>query len=112
MYSSNAKIKQALTALGYSEIVMFPHTRFSKDVYNWDGVCKKHVHSSSIFEVYWVQCKTGWCSKKEKERLKNFCFLSGQKGILAEVVPSAKVRKNGRQVRITVFGDKKENRVM
>jgi hypothetical protein len=104
MYQTNYKIKRELEKLGYREFFLFPHTRFSKDVWGlWDGVVKKYKESSAIFNVYWIQLKTGYASKEDREKMKNFCFLSGQKALLCEYVPCTEVRKNGHKLRVTEF---------
>lgn len=84
MRRTNALVKKKLKNMGFSDIVMFPHTRFSKDVYGFDCVCKKKIEACELFEIYWVQIKTGRIKLKEKTKLENFCFCSGEKGLIVE----------------------------
>jgi len=105
MRDSNSRIRKALVSLGFSDIVLFPHSRFFKDVWHlFDGCCKKCVEASPIFDVYWIQAKTGYAPVEQKNAIEEFCFLSGQKAIVAEVVHDSSIRKNGKKVRLSFYG--------
>jgi len=79
MRATNKAIRDYLVKLGFYDIVNFPHTRFFKDVWHlWDGVAKKGG------SIYWVQNKTGYASKEDKERLKEFCEKFNQRGLVVE----------------------------
>lgn len=86
MHAVNQILKAELRKKGYYDIVLFPHTRWFKDVYGiWDGVCKKKC--SIGFRLIWLQLKTGYASRKDKAVMKNFCEFGHTKGLLAEYVP-------------------------
>jgi len=112
MRAVNQLHRKKLKELGYYDIVLFPHTRWFKDVFGlWDGVCKKAIAGSkSFFNLYWLQLKTGYASQKEKKALKEFCINSNQKGLLLEYTPVKKRYRNkkgyyvkGRKIIVTRF---------
>jgi hypothetical protein len=96
MRSNNAIMKRELVRLGYTEFIMFPHTRFFKDIYGlWDGVCKKYVNDMH-FELHWVQFKTGRVSPADRKLMGEFCFRGLARGLLVELVKRRVKRVNGR----------------
>jgi hypothetical protein len=87
MRETNHQAREKLKDMGYSDIVMFPHTRFSKDVWGlFDGVCKLKTLNSEMFDVYWFQIKTGHI-KKAKKYIEDFCMRSGEKALIIERIP-------------------------
>jgi hypothetical protein len=86
MRQTNYQARKKLKEMGYSDIITFGHSRFRKDIYGWDGVCIRKVEASELFDIFWFQIKTGRIASKEKEKLKDFCFSSGQKGIIIEKI--------------------------
>lgn len=116
MRDVNRQHRKKLKELGFYDIVFFPHTRWFKDVFGlFDGCCKKKKEGSeALFDLYWLQMKTGYASQKEKKTLKEFCFNSGQRGLLLEYAPIKKRYKKkegyyikGRNIIITKFGERK-----
>lgn len=113
MRSVNVILRKELKSKGFYDIVSFPHTRFFRDVYGFDAVCKRRIEGScSLFEVFWVQWKTGYASKEEKEKLNAFCLHSGEKGLIVEYAPIMKKYKDKkgfylkkRKIIITRLGD-------
>lgn len=109
MRKTNTIIKKELKKQGWYDIVLFPHTRYFKDLYGlWDGICKKDV-KFGCFKLYFLQFKTGYCSLEDKKLMKDFCVDSGMRGLLCELIPKKVPRKSGKgsktvkTVRITVF---------
>ena len=89
MYRVNALLKEELKLSGVKEIQMFPHTRYSKDVFGlWDAV---GIYGDSFIgeSIVWIQFKTGYTDKAVFER---WCARTGSKGIIAEYIPK-KVKK-------------------
>lgn len=93
MRETNHQAREKLKDMGYSDIVMFPHTRFSKDVWGlFDGVCKLKTINSELFNVYWFQIKTGHIKKARKD-IEDFCMRSGEKALIIERIPYKKKYK-------------------
>ena len=86
MRRTNHLVRKKLKELGYTDIVMFGHSRFSKDIYGFDGICKQTIYEDMI-RLIWLQIKTGYASKKDKKYISNFCFLSSIHALLAEYIP-------------------------
>lgn len=95
MRRTNVIIRKHLGEAGLFDFVMFPHTRYFKDVFGlWDGVAKRMVDlSKARSEIIWLQFKTGYTSRKDKRRMLVWCIGCSARGILAEYV--------NREVRIT-----------
>ena len=112
MRDVNKQHRRRLKELGFYDIVFLPHSRWFKDVFGlWDGWCKKRIEGSeSLFKVYWLQLKTGYAKQKDKKALHDFCFNSGQRGLLLEYVQAKKKYKNrdtyyiGKEIKVTQFG--------
>ena len=68
--------------LGFYNIKPFPHIRYSKDIYGWDGVAQLPVNKDK-FIVVWFQNKTGNIKVQDRKLLYNFCIQSGEKGLLS-----------------------------
>ena len=54
MRRSNSKARKRLTELGFDDIQMFNHTRWSKDIHmgniGFDGICKNN-HKICLFQI-------------------------------------------------------------
>jgi hypothetical protein len=113
MRDVNVILRKELKKRGFYDITLFPHTRFFRDVYGFDGVCKQNIEGScSLFLIFWLQLKTGYASKEEKEKLNDFCLHSGEKGLIVEYAPVTKKYKDKkgyylkeRKIIITRLGD-------
>lgn len=107
MHRTNRLAREALMERGFNSFRAFPHGRYDKDIYGWDGVCKRNG------KVYWYKFKTGYIPAKAKKRLMAFCCESGQKGIWVERITSKRLShrskgamKVGRgKVKVTVIGE-------
>lgn len=94
MRETNKMARRELEKLGFEDIVMFGHSRFSHDIYGWDGVCKR-LNPYGGFKVYWLQIKSNRMNKRERKKLEDFCAKSGQTGMIIEKIPYQEKRKNG-----------------
>lgn len=95
MRKTNQIFRAELEKMGYYDMVMFPHTRYFKDVWGlWDGVCKEPVGVNTQYRVVWLQFKTGYASNEDKMAMQLFCKSSLQKGMLCELVKRRKKYKN------------------
>lgn len=74
MYDTNAKIKKYLKEQGFTDLYLFPHSRFMKDYHlddcEFDAIGWKQEGKTK--KQCWVfQFKTNeWCPKKQKELYK------------------------------------------
>jgi hypothetical protein len=116
MYQTNTLIREEMKKNGFYDITPFPHSRFSKDVYGWDGVAKIKLPSDynviittkDDLSIVWYQNKTGYCSNKIE--LIEFCKNTGEKGLIAELIKYKEKYKNKKgsytkkEVRLTPVG--------
>ena len=112
MYQTNQKIRKLLKSQGYREITPFLHSRFQKDIFGWDAVCKDpwyNKEKEDRYDVVWLQFKTGRCSVEDKDNLAKFCEQAIQRGMLCELIPYRIKKKDGKgsytkhKIRITAF---------
>jgi hypothetical protein len=102
MYASNKKLKTELERRGFHTIQMFPHTRWSKDVFGlFDGVCLSFDDC-----LYWIQFKTGYSEGNIKVKIEEFCAKTNSNAVIAELIKHARNFKNRSKYesRLTFYG--------
>jgi hypothetical protein len=106
-------LRRALSKLGYYDIKSFPHLRYTKDVFGFDAVAKKVFVAGHRSHIYWIQFKSNYIPKSERQAIRDFCKEFDQRALIVEYVPSMKryINKKGsylkeRKIKITeVWGD-------
>jgi hypothetical protein len=89
MHRVNAILKKELEKEGMTDIQMFPHTRWNKDIFGmWDAVGYRDN------DVVWIQFKSGYCSDMKK--YKKWCDRFYQVAVIAQYIPFIQKKKNGK----------------
>lgn len=113
MRRTNSIIKKELVKRGFFDIVMFPHTRHFKDVYNiFDGICKRprkmsisgevnkpivyDIELPDEFNIHWLQFKTGHIDPKDTEKIIQFCGNARQHAVIGELLKKRVKKKSGK----------------